>query len=96
LKPNEHALPPPPPPPSQGPGLSPGDAAGLATGAKKVADKIKSRYGGFDYSDYGIGGLSGPDVAEAAKAGVESGLSFDPETGNVWRRGGAVKSSRRK
>ncbi len=87
--------PPPPPPPSQPPGLSPSDAASYAALGKKIGDKFKSRYGGFDYSDY-IPGLSGPDVADAAKAGVESGLSFDPETGNVARRGGAIKSSRRK
>jgi hypothetical protein len=70
-----------------------GDAAALAAAGKKIGDKIKSRYNGFDYSDY-LPGISGPDAAEAAQAGVESGLSFDPETGIVARRGGRIAPRR--
>jgi len=80
--------PPPPPPPSQAPGLSPSDAANFAAVGKKIGNKIRNTYGGYDYGD--------PELAEAARAGVESGLNFESETGDVWRRGGAVKSSRRK
>ncbi len=45
-------------------------------------------YGGHDYGD--------AETAEAARAGVQSGMSFDPETGDVWKRGGAVKGRRRR
>jgi hypothetical protein len=75
---------PPPPPslPSQGPALSPTDVAGLVG----TFSKMRNTYGGHDYGS--------PQLADAARAGVESGLNFDPETGDVWRRGGGVKSRR--
>jgi hypothetical protein len=39
--------------------------------------------------------MSNRDTAAAARAGVQAGLQFDPETGDVWARGGAVKNRRK-
>ncbi len=44
-----------------------------------------SSFLGFDYNKFAPGsGLSGSDLAEAAQAGSQSGLTFDPGTGNVF------------
>ena len=40
-------------------------------------------FGGFNYGS--------PDMAQAAQAGVQSGLSFDPLTGIVSKRGGRIE-----
>ncbi len=45
-----------------------------------------SSFGGFDYGD--------PGTAAAAQAGVDSGLSFDALTGDVFKRGGGVRRPR--
>ncbi len=89
-----HGAPPPPPPPQQQSGPSLGDMAALAKGLNSPSSQEKPKgtpsptvYNGVDYGDL--------DLAEAARTGVESGMSFDPATGDVWRRGGAVKSRRR-
>lgn len=44
---------------------------------------LASNYGGVNYKNF-IPGVSGPDAASAAQAGVQSGLSFDPTTGDVF------------
>lgn len=50
-----------------------------------------TNFGGVNYNQMASGsGVSGSDMAEAAKAGVASGLQFDPMTGNVYARGGYV------
>src|SRR5882672_2307452 len=41
-------------------------------------------YGGFNYSNQFAPGLSGSDLAEAAQAGAQSGLTFDPSTGTMY------------
>ncbi len=53
---------------------------------------LGSSFGGINYGlgDWG-GGASGSDMASAASAGVDSGLSFDPSSGSVFRRGGGVR-----
>jgi hypothetical protein len=68
----------------------------LASSTIDLNKKIKglsgaSTFGGVNYGmgDWGEG-VGGSDVAEAAKAGVESGMSFDPLTGDVYARGGPV------
>jgi hypothetical protein len=79
---------PPPPPaahPQQSPAFGPGAAQGLASIVKGIKN-AGSTYGGHTYED--------ADTADAARAGVQSGLQFDPETGDVWQRGGAVKPRR--
>lgn len=43
-----------------------------------------STYGGFNYNQFVPGsGVSGANLAQAAQAGVQSGLTFNPSTGTV-------------
>jgi len=52
--------------------------------------KPTNTYGGYNYgggmfNQYAPGsGLNGTDMAQAAQAGVQSGLTFDPSSGSVY------------
>lgn len=70
------------------PGQQQPDPFKLASSTMDLEKKIKglggsSSFGGFNYGD--------PDLASAAQAGVEDGLSFDPLSGDVFARGGKVR-----
>jgi hypothetical protein len=84
----------PPGVPGQGqqPSLGQSLKDGQAIGGLFKNRGLGSSYGGINYGlgDWGDG-LSGSDMASAASAGVDSGLTFDPVSGSVFRRGGAVR-----
>lgn len=86
----------PKPPGSSGPATQQVDPIKQATSIMDMEKKLQglgnsSTFGGVNYGlgDWG-GGASGSDFASAAQAGVAGGLSFDPMTGSVFRRGGRV------
>jgi hypothetical protein len=57
---------------------------GLSDVSDQIAGALKpqSTFGGFNYQNY-IPDLSGSQTAQAAQAGVQSGLQFNPLTGEV-------------
>lgn len=71
------------PPSIWGPLLSGLGSLGIGAGANTLGGSGSSTFGGFNYNNF-IPGMSGSDVAGAAKAGVQSGLQFDPLTGAVF------------
>jgi hypothetical protein len=64
---------------------------GQALGGLFKNSGLGSSYGGINYGLGDWGGGSGSDMASAASAGVDSGLTFDPSSGSVFRRGGGVR-----
>lgn len=70
-------------------GLLGGIGSGINNFGKNFANAMNlgnpsSSFGGYNYNNMAQGtGLSGSDLAGAAQAGVNSGLTFDPVTGTV-------------